>query len=269
MEFKVKRKGNENMHKYPSYDLALAQKFSDKLKEELTDFLLGVVVFGSSVRREATAKSDIDILVVIDDVSTTITEPIIEGYRLLIENLVRKLSLKLHITTMTMSSFWEHSKSGDPVVVNILRDGIALYDTGFFAPLQGLLKEGRVRPSEESIWRYYGRSPKTLLNSRWHILQATLDLYWAVIDSAHAALMRANQVPTAPEHVADLLDKIYVKQKLLERKYSETMRMFYTLNKKITHRNIQQVTGADYDKYYVTADAFISRMKKLIEKGKF
>ena len=144
MEFRIQRKENENLHKYPTEDLAIARKFTDQLKKELQDFLVGVVAFGSSVRRETTDKSDIDILVVIDDVGMLITEAVIEGYRLIIENLVCRTSLKLHITSMTYSSFWEHAKAGDPILVNMLRDGIALYDTGFFTPLQLLLKQGRI-----------------------------------------------------------------------------------------------------------------------------
>ena len=72
-----------------------------------------------------------------------------------------------------------------------------------------------------------------------------------------------------PEHVADMLDKIYVKNKLLEKKYSETMRKFYKLSKMITHREIKMVTGQEYEKYRHEADGFVKRMKKLIEKGKF
>jgi len=269
MEFKIQRKENENIHKYPTENLKIAQKFADLLEKELQNFLLGVVAFGSSTRRQTTEMSDIDVLVITDDVKTIITEAFIEGYRIVIDNLVRKVSLKLHITSMTFTSFWEHVKSGDPVVVNILRDGVPLYDKGFFEPLQLLLKQGRVRPSEESIWRYYGRSPKTLLNSRWHVLQATLDLYWAVIDAAHAALMRKNILPPTPEHVADLLEKVYVKHKLLEKKYADTMRRFYKLSKLITHREIKQIKGQEYEHYYKEAEAFVRRMKKLVEKGKF
>lgn len=269
MQFKIQKKENENMHKYPSQDLAVAQKFAERLKEELKEFLLGVVVFGSSARKETTAKSDIDVLVITNDVTFVINEPLIEGYRLIIEKLVTEISLKLHITSMTFTSFWEHSRAGDPVVVNILRDGVALIDESFFNPLQLLLKQGRIRPTEESVWRYFGRAPKTLANSRWHLLQATLDLYWGVIDSAHAALMRRNEIPPTPDHVAEMLERVYGKRKLLEQKYIETMRKFYQLNKDITHRNIKEVTGAEYEKYYAEADAFIKRMKKLIEEGNF
>jgi predicted nucleotidyltransferase/uncharacterized protein (UPF0332 family) len=269
MEFQIRKKENENIHKYPTEYVEIAEKFTNALKKELKDFLMGVVIFGSTVRKEATSKSDIDVLVVTDDASYELTEALVEGYRIIVEKTIVRTSQKLHITSMTFTSFWEYVKAGDPVAVNILRDGVALYDRGFFDPLQRLLRHGRVRPSEESVWRYFGRSPKTLLNSRWHVLQATLDLYWAVIDSAHAALMRKNQVPPTPDHVADLLDKVYVKPRLLEKKYADTMRKFYKLSKMITHREIKEVKGAEYEQYYVEADAFVSRMKKLIEKGKF
>ena len=101
------------------------------------------------------------------------------------------------------------------------------------------------------------------------MLQATLDIYWSVIDAAHAALMRANQIPPTPEHVADLLESVYVKHKLLEKKYSDTMRKFYVLMKKITHREIKVITGPQYEAYYKEADEFVRRMKKLIDKGKY
>jgi predicted nucleotidyltransferase len=269
MEFKIKKRENENIHRYPTDDVKIAGTFADKLKIELGDFLKGIVLFGSAVRREATAESDIDILVVTDDVSFQLTDALIEAYRVIIENVIARVSRKLHVTSMTFTSFWEYAKAGDPVVVNILRDGVALYDTGFFDPLQRLLKEGRIRPSEESVWRYFGRAPRTLVNSRWHLLQATLDLYWATIDAAHAALMRKNEIPPTPEHVADMLEKVFVKWKLLEPKYVMTMKKFYKLSKMITHREIKEIHGQEYEKYMREAADFVERMKVIIEKGKF
>ena len=236
MEFRIHKKENENIHKYPTDDLKLAQNFSQQLKNELGDFLIGIALFGSAVRRETSPESDIDILVISDDVSFQITDALIESYRLIVEKIIAKTSPKLHVTSMTYTSFWEYVKAGDPVVVNILRDGVTLIDTGFFEPLQVLLKQGRIRPSEESVWRY---------------------------------LMRKNEVPPTPEHVADLLEKVYVKSHLLEQKYVEIMRKFYRLSKMITHREIRQIHGPEYEKYYIEAEEFVKRMKILVEKGKF
>ena len=269
MQFKIQKRENENMHKYPSKDLGLVQKFSDKLQKELGEFLMGVVAFGSKARRDASEKADIDVLVVTNDATFQLNNPLVETYRIIVNKLIAEISPKLHITSMTFTSFWEYAKAGDPVVVNILRDGIAIMDSGFFDPLQRLLKGGRIRPSEEAVWRYFGRAPKTLVNSRWHLLQATLDLYWAVIDAAHAALMRQNEIPPTPDHVADILDRVFVKHRLLEKKYVGTMRKFYKISKMITHREIKEIKGVEYEKYYHEADEFVQRMKKLIDKGRF
>lgn len=266
MEFQIKKRENENIHRYPTEDVKIAGGFADKIRRELGDFLKGVILFGSAVRREARAESDIDILAVTDDVSFQLTDALIEAYRVIIENIITEVSRKLHVTSMTFTSFWEYAKAGDPVVVNVLRDGVALYDSGFFDPLQKLLKEGRIRPSEESVWRYFGRAPRTLVNSRWHLLQATLDLYWAVIDAAHAALMKKNEVPPTPEHVADMLEKVFVRQKALEPRYIETMRKFYKLSKMITHREIKEIKGDEYELYMKEAAGFVQRMRVLIER---
>lgn len=166
---------------------------------------------------------------------------------------------------MTFTSFWEYARAGDPVAVNILRDGVALIDTGFFEPVQALLIQGRVRPTHESVWSYFGRAPRTLLNSKWHVMQATLDLYWAVIDAAHSALMHEGAIPPSPEHVSDLLEEKLVKKKLLEQKYADIMEKFYKIMKGITHREIKEVTGKEYDGYLKEANTFVERMKKFIE----
>lgn len=269
MEFKIEKRENENIHNYPTEDFKLAQKFAFQLKTELGAFMVSAALFGSSVRRESTEKSDIDVLVITDDTTFTISEALVETYRIIVESLIAKTSTKLHITSMPLTAFWEYVKAGDPVAVNMLRDGVSLIDIGFFEPMQKLLKQGRIRPTPESVWRYFGRSPRTLLNSRWHLLQATLDLYWGVIDSAHAALMHKNEIPPTPEHVADMLEKVFVKHKQLEQKYVESMRKFYKLSKMISHRELKEIKGQEYEKLYLEADEFIRRMRRLIEMGKY
>src|SRR3989344_2392764 len=268
MQFRIEKRENENLFKYPTDDVKVAQQFANKLKAELNEFVVGIILFGSAARRTATAESDIDVLVIGDDISFQLTQPLIESYHIIIENVISSVSSRLHITSMTFTSFWEYVKAGDPVAINMLRDGVALIDGGFFNPLQTLLKQGRIRPTQESIWRYFGRSPRTLINSRWHVLQATLDLYWAVMDSAHAALMRKGQIPPSPEHAADLMVETLVKNHVLEKEYVETVRRFYALSKQITHREVKQITGKEYDMYLAEASRFVERMRRFIQEHK-
>jgi uncharacterized protein (UPF0332 family) len=167
---------------------------------------------------------------------------------------------------MKFTSFWEYVRNGDPIAMNILRDGYALLDTGFFEPVQHLLKAGRIKPSAEALWSYYNRAPNSLKISRIKILEACMDLYWAVLDSAHAALMSINQVPPSPSHVADLFEEKIVKTKMAPKKYAWTIRKFYDLSKRISHKEIRVISGKEYDEYYVEAKDFVDVIGKLIKK---
>ena len=267
MEFKIKERKHHNIPKYPSEDYKIAERFADKLQKELGDFLRAVVLFGSVGRGEKTAyEKDIDVMIVVNDLTIVVSPEVIEAYRIITERVAAGASRRLHVTTLKMTTFWDFIRSGDPVAINILRDGVPLYDTGFFEPLQFLLFQGRIRPTEESIWVYFSRAPTTLLNSKWHVLQAALDLYWAVIDAAHAALMRLGEIPPAPAEVTKMIREKMVRPGLVNKKYADTMEFFYDLSKKITHRQVQQITGEQYEKYYKEANDFVNKMQDIIER---
>lgn len=266
MEFRIKEKKHHNLPKYSDEDYKLAELFAGRLKEELGDFMKAAILFGSAARAEKSPyEKDIDILIVVNDLTLIVSPEVIEAYRIITEKVASGVSRRMHITTLKMSTFWDYMRSGDPVSINMLRDGVPLYDSGFFEPMQVLLFQGRIRPTEESIWVYFSRAPTTMLNSRWHLLQASLDLYWAVIDSAHAALMRLGEVPTAPSNISRIMSEKMVKPGIVPKKYADTMDFFYTLSKKITHRQVQDISGQDYEKYYREAADFVSRMQKVIE----
>ena len=267
MKFTVKRGSNPNANKYPTGDLTIAKSFSKRLKNEFGDFLKTVVLFGSAARKTAVAeKGDIDILIVVDDLSMRMTREVIQAYKLIVEKTIGKVSTRLHVTSMTITSFWEYIRAGDPVAINILRDGISLTGKDFFDPLQALLIQGRIKPTHESVWVYFGRAPRTLVNAKWHILQATLDLYWAVIDATHAALMHIGETPPSPQHAGDMLEKHLVKEHKLEAKYAKTMEKFFKLMKGITHREIKEIKGEEFEKLYKEAEEFVNRIQRFIEK---
>ncbi|MBI2138747.1 nucleotidyltransferase domain-containing protein [Candidatus Woesearchaeota archaeon] len=264
MRMNLDRKINPNLELYKQTDIDICYRFTRDAIKEFGKFVKAVVLFGSTARRTKGPHSDLDVLMVIDDLSLNLTDDLTEAYRIIVQKLIAKNSVRLHITTIRFSSFWDYLRNGDPVAINILRDGVALLDSGFFEPVQELLRRGRIRPTEEAIWTYYIRAPNTLHNSKWHLLQATVDLYWAVIDAAHAALMKHGETPPSPEHVADLLHDKLARHKLIEEKYVHIMRNFYRLSKMITHRELTEVKGEEFDRYYKEAEEFVQRMKKFI-----
>lgn len=266
MEFKVQRQPRPNAEKYSKEHFDIAYKFAEKGYKEFGTFIKCIVLFGSATREQTPSpEGDIDILIVIDDMSIELRPEVVQTYRIIVQKLIGDISQRLHITTLKLTSFWEYVKAGDPVAVNILRDGVALIDTGMFDPLQMLLRQGRIRPTPEAVWSYFVRAPATILNSKWHVLQACVDLYWAVVDAAHAALMRVDEIPPSPKHVAALLDDALVKRGMLDKKYPIIMQNFFDLMKKITHREIKSVRGLDYDRYCLDAEDFINQMKRIVE----
>ena len=268
MKFDIPKKEHPNLERYHKEDIDAAYRFTNEIYKELGSFIRAVVLFGSTARRAKGPGGDIDILIIIDDLMMNVSPEVVEAYRLIVQKSIVEVSTKLHITTMRFTSFWEYMRNGDPIAINLLRDGVALIDSGFFDPMQALLKRGKIRPTQESIWTYYTRAPNTLHNSKWHLLQGVIDLYWAVIDSAHAALMKVGEIPPTPEHVADMMEQKLVRRKLLEHKYVTIMRNFYRLMKMVTHREIVEIKGEEFDRYYKSAEEFVHRMRSIIEHGK-
>ena len=274
MDFSVKKRDPMDVKKYPKEDIDVAYEFTRKVHKEFGTFLRCVVLFGSVADRPTQMQTsikhegDIDILLVVDDVTYYLSPEVVETYRIVVERTIAETSKRLHVTTLKFTSFWEYVRIGDPIGMNMLRNGVALMDTGFFYPLQLLLHQGRIRPSPEAVNAYFSRAPTTLFNSRWHLLQGTLDLYWAVIDAAHAALMMNGVMPPAPKEVADVLEEKLVKKKILDAKHAKTMRTMYTLSKLILHKKIRDIDGKTYEKYYKDAQDFVEAIKKIVEAQK-
>ncbi len=265
MKSKIKKKENPNKKMYNKKDIGTAYKFASSIYKEMGSYLKAIVLFGSTARKTKNT-GDIDVLLVLDDISIDLSPEFIQTYRIIIEKLVSEISKKLHITTLKFSTFWDYIRNGDPVAINILRDGYPIIDSGFFEPMQALLYQGRIRPSAESIWTYYARAPQTLQNARWHLLQGCLDMYWAVIDASHAALMSIGEIPPTPAHVADLVREKLVKPKLLEQKYAAIVSRFYDLSRMILHKDINKISGDEFEEYFKDAEDYIKRMKEFVQK---
>lgn len=266
MEFNIQQRKKPASGTYEKEVIDIAYDFSKRVYKEFAKFIKAIVLFGSTARKKQENKGDIDILIIVDDVSIIIDKEFVQAYRIIIEKIVAEVNpQKLHVTTLKFTSFWEYVRAGDPVAVNILRDGVPIIDSGFFEPLQVLLYQGRIRPSPESMWTYFSKAPITLHNSKWHIKQAVLDLYWAVIDAAHAALMKLNEVPPSPSHVADMLEIKMVSKGLLDKKYVHIMKQFYHISRIILHNQITEIRGAQYDEYFKHAKEFVDEMQRFIE----
>jgi len=264
------RKPREFYKTYPKKEYEIATRFAKELYKEFGDFIRGIVLFGSAMQEDKLKKkkiNDIDILVILDDVRVKMGKELTTTYRIITEKTMAKIDPKrLHVQSMTFTSFWEYVRAGDPVAINILRHGLALIDTGFFDPLQALLDDGRIRPSKESVYTYFYLAPSSLHKANQHLLTAGVDLYWACINASHSALMAMGEIPPSPDHVYDMLEEKLVKPKLISQNEANTMRKMYKLFKDITYRKKKELKGTEYDLLRKEAEGYVKKMESFVKK---
>ena len=171
---------------------------------------------------------------------------------------------RIHLTTITLSAFMEEVRIGEPAVINMIRYGEAILDYGgFFNPLKVLLAKGKIRPTAESIFVTLRRAPMHLSKAKVDIVASIENVYWSMVDSAHAALMAAGYVPPSPEYVTELLEKVFVSKKKLNKKYISWFNEMYSLTHDIMHGNVKFLGGKEIDLYLDRAEEFERVMRKI------
>lgn len=247
----------------------IAMDFAESVQKQFDRMTKAVILFGSQAKLTAKPSSDIDIIVIIDDASIQWDLELIAWYR---EELAKLVALKpyakeLHINTVKLTTWWQDLLHGDPVVINILRYGEALIDiAGFFNPLKALLLQGKIYSTPEAVYAALQRAPTHLARSKAAEAGAVEGVYWAMVDSAHAALMTAGKMPPSPEHMPGLLEETFVATGMLKPEYPKMLRELYQLHKKISHQEIKEVLGSDIEIWQKNAEEFMFEMTKLVEQ---
>lgn len=249
---------------------AIARRFAQLMDKELKELLTEAIFFGSAVRSPSTNlyEKDIDVLLIFNDLIRIVSKEVIEAYRIITENTASSVSKRLHISTMRLTNFWEYMQNGDPLAFNIIRDGVPLLNKGFIDPFKKLLEHKKITPSKEMVWSYYLRAPMTVWSAKWHVLQATIDLYWAVLDAAHAALLSRGLTPLSPEHAGILVRNELMKKNLFPKQYKFTIDKFYQLHKDIAQRKLRELSGKKYEALYKEALGFVKATEAMIPTAK-
>ncbi len=246
----------------------IAMDFAVKAYKIFDKIIKSVVLFGSTVKQNSVAGSDIDIVLIVDDAAIKWDQELIAWYRQELDNLLKKnpYQVDLHINTIKLTTWWEDLMRGDPVVLNVLRHGEAMLDyAGFFNPLKRLLIEGKIKSTPEAIYSCLQRAPMHIARSKAAELNAIEGLYWAMVDSAHAALIAANVTPPSPEHIPIDLKENFVNSGKLKMKYVLMYRDLLMLHKKITHGEEKSLKGVEIDAWQDKAEEFLDVMAQLVK----
>ena len=250
-------------------DHEIATDFAVKVYKKFDKIVKSIILFGSVEKKEIKPGSDIDIIVVIDDVSLNWDQELVAWYREELDKILQLNPYKgsIHINTIKLSTWWDDLLKGDPVVLNVLRHGFAILDHGgFFEPLKFLLLRGKIKGTPEAIYQCLQRAPSHIARSKAAELAAVDGVYWSMVDAAHAALIAANYFPPSPEHVITDIKEAFVDKGILKMKYLIWYKDIYYLHKKIDHKEISDLKGVEVDMWQQRAEEFLKVMVDLVKK---
>jgi len=262
------KKLTPEMEKIRKAKLKLAEQFKDEVVKKYSKFVKAVVVFGSLVRGDFHAKSDIDILVVIDDIMTRFTPEQKEHFDDTLQDTGKHISEDISVQpSWLLSEFWDMARIGHPLLYTIVRDGWALYDTGFFIPVRKLLELGKIPATLEAVERFMETAPQKIQRvENIKLMMIAEDLYYAMLNSSQAVLMYLGENPPTPKETLNAVKEHLVDAKLLEQEYLDSMTKVIEFRKGVEHKDIKTLSGQDLDTFIDSAKRYVERMEQLLAR---
>lgn len=247
--------------------LSIATRFKDEVLKKYKDLVKAVVIFGSFVRKDFHERSDIDLLVIIDDTIARFTPEMKLNFDDDIYNVGKRISEDIVVQpAWTLTEFWDMARIGHPLLYTIVRDGWALYDTGFFIPIRKLLETGRIPTTLEAVEKFMEAAPQKINRvETGKLYMVAEDLYYAVLNSSQAVLMYLGQNPPTPKHTPGDVREHMVKSGLLEEVYLNDLENIIDFRKKVEHKEIKDITGQQLDEFIQKTKSFVSRMEQLLQ----
>ena len=269
----VSKKVKENQKNIPTLKIEtrrdIAMDFAEKVVQKFNTLVKAVILFGSSAKDTATAGSDVDIIIIVDDATIKFDEKFTMWYREELGKIISKNPYKadLHINTIKITTWWEDLMRSDPVVINVIRYGDVLIDVGsFLTPLKVLLQQGKIMPTPESIYNIVNRVPGHILRSRLNEMSSIEGCYWAYVECSQALLMAVKILPPSPEHIPELLNEHFVKKGFLKRQFLNDYSDIYDLHKMIIYGQIKNLDGRIIDDYQNKAEEYFKKTIKILNE---
>lgn len=238
-------------------------KFTQEVKRRYGDLIKSVMIFGSAARGVVKPDSDIDVWVILDDTATKSSEDL--------KNVTTSLHLiadelkELHIQTTALTEFWEWFKIGSPELINFLRYGLPIYDTGFIKPVQRMLQLGLIPPSEEAI-KLKARSAEVKFKKiQLDIKSMIFELRYIATDIIQSVVMFYYKQQPDAKAIPEFLEKL-VREKKLEKRYITKFKELDKLWKDIEHKIIKEATVEHLKRAQELAKEIIDRFKGLLPK---
>ncbi len=256
--------------------LKIAEIHKTMVLKKFDKYILSYVLAGSLTQGKATATSDIDVWIVIDDtdVKKMTRIELKDKLRAIIIGMgieageLTGIKNKLNIQVYILTDFWESLKEANPIIFTLLRDGVPLYDRSIFMPWKQLLRMGRIKPSREAIELFMSTGEQTISRVKLRLKDMAMeDTYYAILTPSQAAIMLYGLPPPTPRETPDVLEEIFVKkEKILEKEYVDILRNNVKIRKDIEHGTKTELSGTEMDQLLKNAEKFLERIKKLFKE---
>jgi len=244
------------------------KKFTKKALDKYGDLVKCVVVMGSVARDEFKPKSDIDVFVVIDDTVEPISKQKHDEIDSILDKIAKEVSESKALSVQpsyTLTEFWDYARVCHPIIYNFIKEGMAVYDAGFFMPIKRLLKMGKIPSTREAIENYMEGAPKKLMRAKTvKLLMLAEDCYYAMLNTTQAVMMFMGLPAPVPNKAYSEVKKYLVEPGILEEEYAEWLKEIIEVRKKIEHKEIMDVKGEFVDEWLEKAEKYIEKMFSLL-----
>jgi predicted nucleotidyltransferase len=238
-------------------------KFMNEIRKKFGEIVKSVLIFGSIARGDIKPTSDVDVWVILDDTSLKTS---VDFDRIREEILLTAESMKdLHAQITYLTEFWQWIRMGSPELINFLRYGLVLYDTGFVKPIQRMLQLGLLPPSEEVIKLKAKASEIRLEKIKSDLKSMIFDLRYCSSDIIQAVIMHYYKTQPDPKEIPKYLEKM-VEEGKLEKDFLEKWKEIDKLWKDIDHQLVKEINGEYLQKALSITQEIIERFKKLLPK---
>ncbi|MEM5815781.1 MAG: nucleotidyltransferase domain-containing protein [Candidatus Aenigmatarchaeota archaeon] len=238
-------------------------KFMNEIRKKYSEMVKSVLIFGSVARGDLKPTSDADVLIILDD---TIRKAGFDIEKVREDILLTASFYKdLHIQISHLTEFWEWLRLGSPEIVNYLRYGLIIYDTGFAKPIQRMLEMGLIPPSEETIRIKIKSSIARLERIKEALKGIIFDLRYCGSDIIQAAIMHIYKIQPDPKDISNFIKKMVEEGKIEEewlKKWEELNKMW----KDIDHKIVNDVDGYYLQKALTLSSEIVDRFKQFLPK---
>ncbi|MEM7814383.1 MAG: nucleotidyltransferase domain-containing protein [Candidatus Aenigmatarchaeota archaeon] len=236
-------------------------KFTNEARKQYGNLIKSVLIFGSVVKGTMKKGSDADVWVILDDTATKSSEDLdkVSSQLYLIAHELKDL----HIQITLLTEFWQWVRAGSPELVNFLRYGLPIYDTGFIKPVQRMLQMGLLPPSEETIKLKAKAGEVRYRKIKADLKSMIFELRYAATDIIQAVVMHYYKAQPDQKAIPEFLEKL-VEEKKLEKEYIEKFKELDKLWKDIDHKIVKEVDAAYLERALKLTKEIIDRFKQLL-----